>query len=56
MKRFTIISHPTAATYPNLPHFVRTFTAESKAIAIKQFFQRFGPFNVIEKVIELKAE
>ncbi len=56
MKRFTIISRPTIPTYPNLPRFVRTFTAESKAIAIKQFFQRFGPFNIIEKVIELKAE
>ena len=56
MRKFTIIARPTGATYPTIPEFVRTFPAESKALAIKQFFQHFGPFNYIVKVIELKEE
>lgn len=56
MRKFTIIAHPTAATYPTIRHFVRTFTTESKALAIKAFFEEHGPFNYIDRIIEVKND
>ena len=56
MRKFIIVAHPTGATHPEIPSFARTISARSKALAINEFFSQFGPFNYIEKIVELKAE
>jgi len=53
MRKFIILAHPTGATHPEIPSFVRTISAKSKALAIDKFFSDFGPFNFIEKVVEV---
>lgn len=53
MRTFVIMAHNTGATWGGEKWFTRTITAKSKALAIGKFFDEYGPFNCIEKIIEL---